>query len=420
MSAINLVRWFRDPDLSDIDEPTEMQSGITPDAIYVFNVVGDVDEEYRLYTTERYGIMVTPDNPKGEEAYDSRSSKPEFEEFFQITYNPGMEPTPFGPKEIADYTRVMGQPPSLLNSGGPALQPPGESRMKYKFNGKDGWLDLDGWLYSQREGGERIAQVGPGTTPEQPEEMGMHNPFESRLDAAIEEGIGSAIGKGLGKVAGWGAGQIAAGAKSFAKGAGEAYKGATAEPKAAPAAPAAAKPGMAKPAAAKPVVVAKPAAKKAYEQEVYNKAISSSDEGEFLGNLRYFYNWAKSPQGKDRVVPRQLEKMMAYAVFKYLTNPSFTMSSAKDIMKNVSIPISGADFDGKPEPAGKPEAAAEKTPTPVSVKAPEKAEEPAKKEEPKAEKPEAKKEPAEKEEAKKESKDKSWDGWLSEVVADWV
>ena len=258
----------------------------------------------------------------------------------------------------------------------------------------------------------------PPAAPEQPEEMGMHNPFESRLETALDEGIGSAIGGGLGKAAGWAAGQLAAGAKGFVKGAGAAYKGVDAKP-AAPAAPAAAKPGMAKPAAAKPVVAGKPAAKKAYEQEVYNKAISSSDEGEFLGNLRYFYNWAKSPQGKDRVVPRQLEKMMAYAVFKYLTNPSFTMSSAKDIMKNVSIPISGADFDGKPEPAGKPEAEAEKTPTPVSVKAPEKAEEPAKKEEPKAEKPEAKKEP-EKEEAKKESKDKNWDGWLSEVVADWV
>jgi len=260
---------------------------------------------------------------------------------------------------------------------------------------------------------------GQPAASEQPEEMGMHNPFESRLDVALDEGIGSAIGGGLGKAAGWAAGQLAAGAKGFVKGAGAAYKGVDAKP-AAPAAPAAAKPGMAKPAAAKPVVAGKPAAKKAYEQEVYNKAISSSDEGEFLGNLRYFYNWAKSPQGKDRVVPRQLEKMMAYAVFKYLTNPSFTMSSAKDIMKNVSIPISGADFDGKPEPAGKPEAEAEKTPTPVSVKAPEKAEEPAKKEEPaKAEKPEAKKEP-EKEEAKKESKDKNWDGWLSEVVADWV
>jgi len=269
------------------------------------------------------------------------------------------------------------------------------------------------------EGLSKYPQSPAQSAPEQPEEMGMHNPFESRLDTALEEGIGSAIGGGLGKAAGWAAGQLAAGAKGFVKGAGAAYKGVDAKP-AAPAAPAAAKPGMAKPAAAKPVVAGKPAAKKAYEQEVYNKAISSSDEGEFLGNLRYFYNWAKSPQGKDRVVPRQLEKMMAYAVFKYLTNPSFTMSSAKDIMKNVSIPISGADFDGKPEPAGKPEAEAEKTPTPVSVKAPEKAEEPAKKEEPaKAEKPEAKKEP-EKEEAKKESKDKNWDGWLSEVVADWV
>jgi hypothetical protein len=263
------------------------------------------------------------------------------------------------------------------------------------------------------------AKINAAFQAKQPEEMGMHNPFESKLDKALDEGIGSAIGGGLGKAAGWAAGQLAAGAKGFVKGAGAAYKGVDAKP-AAPAAPAAAKPGMAKPAAAKPVVAGKPAAKKAYEQEVYNKAISSSDEGEFLGNLRYFYNWAKSPQGKDRVVPRQLEKMMAYAVFKYLTNPSFTMSSAKDIMKNVSIPISGADFDGKPEPAGKPEAEAEKTPTPVSVKAPEKAEEPAKKEEPaKAEKPEAKKEP-EKEEAKKESKDKNWDGWLSEVVADWV
>ena len=398
LSAIELVRWFG-------SHPKH--EGDTTDAIYVFNVFGDVDEEYRLYTTERYSKMVTPDNPKGEEAYDSRSSNPKFEEFFQITYNPGMEPTPFGPKEITDYTRVMGQPPDGVTKSD------GESRMKYKFNGKDGWLDLDGWLYNQREDGERIAQVGPGAAPEQPEEMGMHNPFESRLDTALDEGIGSAIGGGLGKAAGWAAGQLAAGAKGFVKGAGAAYKGVDAKP-AAPAAPAAAKPGMAKPAAAKPVVAGKPAAKKAYEQEVYNKAISSSDEGEFLGNLRYFYNWAKSPQGKDRVVPRQLEKMMAYAVFKYLTNPSFTMSSAKDIMKNVSIPISGADFDGKPEPAGKPEAAAEKTPTPVSVKAPEKAEEPAK-----AEKPEAKKEP-EKEEAKKESKDKNWDGWLSEEVADWV